>query len=228
MYRLDLGDPTLAVPVAVYQVDGELVTKRELRAEGGKLSAAFFAEDHAALGAVPVAWSGAACEARVLELGSAPKTRPVFYALPPDSGPVAGMHVALREYRHADGRRAYDVDGAALPGFTQTETPLAWVWANPVRAKLPVRDYLSELRADAGPDQCVTSEGAVMLDGSRSSAGDTPIVRHVWKVAGAEPCELVEGAQVTLELAPGLHSIDLTVVDGSGNLATDTVVVRVR
>jgi hypothetical protein len=174
-----------------------------------------------------VAWSGAACEERVLEVSGAPKTKPLFYALPPGSTPVAGLHVPLHAYRHADGRLAYDVAGAAHDGFEMEATPLAWVWANPLRVALPVRDYLGALRAGAGADQC-TDARTITLDGSRSSAGDAPIVRHVWRVPGRGACERLEGARVTLELAPGLHSLDLTVVDALGNLSTDTVVVRVR
>ena len=44
----------------------------------------------------------------------------------------------------------------------------------------------------------------------------------------AEACPRLEGARVTMQLPPGLHSIDLTIVDAAGHLSTDTVVVRVR
>ena len=228
MYRLPLDEPKLQVPVALYQVDGQLLTKHELRPGAEKLAAAFFAQDHALPQTVPVAWSGAACEPRTLEASATPKTKPLFHALPASASPASPQHVALYEYRHPDGRRAYDVDGAELAGFVRTGEPLAWVWANPVRVELPVRDYLSALVADAGEDQCLASGSAVTLDASQSTAGSSPIIRYVWKVSGAGPCELVEGPRVTLQLSPGLHSIDLTVVDAAGNMSADTLIVRVH
>ena len=228
MYRLDLTDERLAVPVAVYEIDGLPLTKRELRPGVSKLSASFFAQDHAVLGAVPVAWSGAACEPRSLLLGADPASTPVFYALPADTSPAPTHTVPLYEYTHADGRRAYSVDdAAALDGFERVQEPFALVWENPIRVNLPVGDYLGELIAVAGDDQCVSAGGVVTLDASASVAQGAAIARYVWRVPGLQPCELVEGQRLELELPPGLHSIELTVVDEAGNVSSDTLIVRV-
>jgi hypothetical protein len=174
-----------------------------------------------------VAWSGAACEPRVLELGEHPKTRPLFYALPPDATPSA-HHAPLYEYRHADGRRVYDSEGAELPGFVRNPEPLAYVWANPVRVKLPVRAYLAGPIARAGDDQCVTQGSEVTLDGDQSQAGEANIVRYLWSIPNAQPCSLVEGARVTVRLPQGLHSTELTVIDERGHRSSDTLLVRVE
>lgn len=226
MYRLALDDPRLTVPVAFYQVEGEFLTNRELSEEGDGLIASFFAYDRPAEAALPVAWSGAACEPRTLELSPDPKSRPLFYAFPPDATP-SSHHVALYEYRHPDGRRVYDTEDADLPEFERQAAPLAYVWKNPVRVKLPVRAYLAGPLARAGEDQCVTEGTRVTLDGSQSKPGDAPLVRYVWSIPNAEPCAVLEGEKVTVDLPRGLHSIELTVIDERGRKSSDTVLVRV-
>ena len=78
----------------------------------------------------------------------------------------------------------------------------------------------------AGDDQCVSAGERVTLDATASVAMGSPIARHVWKVPGLS-CELTEGATIEVELPPGQHSIELTVVDEAGNVSSDTLIVRV-
>jgi hypothetical protein len=55
------------------------------------------------------------------------------------------------------------------PSGFAVATPIARVWASPVHVALPVADFLGDLVADAGADQCITPTQAasgVMLDAS--------------------------------------------------------------
>lgn len=86
--------------------------------------------------------------------------------------------------------------------------------------------------ADAGADQtvectCVPAT-TVQLDGSASSdadAGDTLV--HTWSGAFPEGGGTVTGANPTVTLPLGTHTITLRVDDGNGGTASDTVQISV-
>jgi hypothetical protein len=235
LYRVDLEGPAMNLPVAVYALGEEtpldLVTKRGLRRASPELAAAFLALERPREDAVAIAWSGPSCSAdRRLEATSSPATAPLFYALPTDA--EGDGTAPLYEYTHADGRRAYALDGAALAeGFERADTALALVWESPVRVALPVSDYLGDLVAEAGPDQCLQATDdapvAVTLDGSGSEVIGGTITRYLWRVADAEPCEYIEGPSVTFELAPGLHTVELEITDDAGNVSRDSLTIEV-
>lgn len=84
--------------------------------------------------------------------------------------------------------------------------------------------------ANAGPDQTVESTGpsgaSVTLDGSGSSDPDPD--NDPLTFAWTGPFGTASGPNPTVALPLGTHTITLTVVDGHGGTATDTVVVQVR
>jgi hypothetical protein len=231
MYRLDLDDARVVLPVPVYDrggpLPGDFVTKRGLRRGAPAMAAAFLAPDRPMRGTVPVAWSTGRCGAgRRLVAGGAPATTPVFHALPPDTTPAPAGTVALYELTAADGRRAYALADAAVPaGFTRAARPLALVWRNPVRVALPVADYLGDLVADAGDDQCVAAGADVTVDASRSSVSGGTVKAVRWHVPGLAPCEWLDGASTRVRLAPGVHEITVEVLDSNGNVGMDAVTV---
>jgi hypothetical protein len=103
----------------------------------------------------------------------------------------------------------YDGDPRVDPGayeYTSTNTP-------------PV--------ANAGPDQTVTAGvtcfATVALDGSASSDPDGDPLTYTW----TGPFGTVSGPAASVTLPGGVHAITLTVHDGRGGSASDTVVVTV-
>jgi hypothetical protein len=140
MYRLDLGDPRVPLPVAVYSRDGDAIPDRfraGLSPEGEfKWSdVAFFAFDRPADNVVPIyAVSG---EDGAMRLSREPAEQlndaPLFYAIPPDAADRPEATVPLLEFLNSgSGRFAYSADpNWRRDGFRRSEGPLAYVWPNP-------------------------------------------------------------------------------------------------
>jgi len=84
--------------------------------------------------------------------------------------------------------------------------------------------------ANAGPDQAITdSDGngseQVALNGSGSSDPDGTIRSYVWREGGSQ---IATGANPTVTLSVGQHTITLTVTDNGGLTDTDTVTIAVN
>jgi hypothetical protein len=81
--------------------------------------------------------------------------------------------------------------------------------------------------ADAGADQSVAAGpnclGVVSLNGTGSSDPDGDVLSYTW----TGPFGTVYGSTPTVSLPLGTHTITLTVDDGKGGSASDTVVVQV-
>jgi hypothetical protein len=81
--------------------------------------------------------------------------------------------------------------------------------------------------ADAGPDQAVNADAgcaaAVTLNGGGSTDPDGDALTYLW----SGPFGSASGAAPSVTLAPGTHVITLTVADGRGGSASDTVTVTV-
>jgi len=145
LYKLDLDDPRLALPVPVYALPGPEGVDRFGRAlgvpTGHGLRAAFFAPGRPRPGAVPVYDFGRDEGHRSLHVGKPPDARAVmlFFALPADTTPAPAGTVPLYEFVHSDGkRRAYATDKEwSRPGFRRSERPLCLVWRNPLDVTLP-------------------------------------------------------------------------------------------
>lgn len=161
MYRLDLTDPRLILPVPVYRCAGDGAAVRWGTADdvggesaGGEL--VFFALDRAREGAVPVLAEGLAGGAVALrvddrsEAGGRAGAAACFYALPAGTEPRPATCVPLFEYISEDGsRREYSAEeGAERPGLRRADEPLCLVWRNPMR--VPIR--WTEVRAGIGAE----------------------------------------------------------------------------
>jgi hypothetical protein len=113
MYRLDLSDPRLALPVPVYY--DKAGTYRTGRPELGK--PAFFALDRAVPGSVPVPSVGSA----------------LFNGLPVNAEKAAPQTVPLKEYISLDGKRRIYSTGTIREDHNVrlSERPPCRVWAAP-------------------------------------------------------------------------------------------------
>jgi hypothetical protein len=228
MYRLDLDDPRLLLPVAIYDRGTpsaqDLVDKRGLRPGDAPVAAAFFAADRPAPGTVPLSWSAPACVARQLVVGTSGASSPLFYALPA-SAPSAPGATPLYDYAGPGNAHIYSVaPSLSKPGFKRANA-VAQVWTSPLAVALPVADFLGDLVADAGPDQCATTEH-VTLDASASRDLAGPITTYSW-IDEATGCVIATGATAAVSLAPGPHAIQLRATDALGTVSTDEVSVTV-
>lgn len=145
MYRLDLADLRLALPVAIYAsaaipfASRQAAKPDESAAAPDLASIAFFAFDRPAEKLVAVYAEGATTgrSALSLEAGVGGEKRPVaFYALPADAASPPQATAPLYEYVADDGRRQYSVDPAAeIAGFRKNDRPLCRVWKNPFTSR---------------------------------------------------------------------------------------------
>jgi len=148
MYRLDLADPRLALPVPVYNVaSGKLpnrfATGRTAHPDPTSWRIAFFAPDRAAPGTVPVYAVPLAGEGMRLSVG-APTARPaekegspLCYALPADMKNPPAATIPLYEFIGEDGSaRAYSTDASAsFEGCRRREPAICRVWQSPFAAR---------------------------------------------------------------------------------------------
>jgi hypothetical protein len=183
MYTLDLTRPEAMVPGAVYgQMDERSVmtfTNRYwLHGSDASPILPFMAYDRPREDLAPAWYTSAACDpARRLVVGGTPQTVPVFYAVPPGSNNTNRVLVPLKEARSREGRYEYSTNEDA-PGDT-----IARVFPNPISVRLPVQDYLGELVADAGQDQCLTvanDRTTVLVELDATVSGPGLAQRFVW------------------------------------------------
>jgi len=140
MYRLDLSDPRLALPVAIYRAaDRCAVSARRTASAAEAVSAtdrtriAFFAFDRPGDRVVPVYAEDGEKGRLSLEADQQTQTRSIaFYALPPNSTSPPAATVPLYEYAADDGRLDYSVNSTTgVPGFRRKDKPLCRVWKSP-------------------------------------------------------------------------------------------------
>jgi len=145
MYRLDLADERLVLPVPVYEVaDGagaRLATRHGLPAYGKPLPIAFFALDRPKAGSIPVYGTQDDSSAWSLRAGAPGRPgEPLFHALPADMDEPPETTVPLFEFTRENGAgHVYAAgDGAAVAGFRRADRPLCRVWRNPLRWAFPI------------------------------------------------------------------------------------------
>jgi hypothetical protein len=154
----------------------------------------------------------------------------LFYAF--SSASDAQDSVPLYEYETSDGEYAYSVDGE-LPSaeWLVADTPLAWVYENPIHAPLPVGDYLGDFIADAGEDQCLSLGGretiSVEVDATSTQATKLPIVSTTWRVTVGEQCTARQGESASFSLPVGTHTIEVLIENEAGELSLATVMVTI-
>jgi hypothetical protein len=138
MYKLDLDDPRLVLPVPIYEVTGSdgpsrYRTRAKLPADLSLKAPpiAFFACERAAPGVVAMQIDGQAPGKNVQTFAP---TAP-FYALPPDTKPVPPTAVPLYAFYDAEHLwRAYRLNPDwQRPGFVpEGDGPACYVWRNPL------------------------------------------------------------------------------------------------
>jgi hypothetical protein len=134
MYRLDLSDPRLALPVAIYVQTKPNRSQRfgnflsDLWKEDGTGPLAFFALDRPGFKTVPVYESALGLQIGPPKLKQKENARLVFHALPADMPNSPATTVPLYVFKHKDGRRVYSTDPSPPLGFQRVEGPLCRVW----------------------------------------------------------------------------------------------------
>jgi hypothetical protein len=152
MYRLDLADPRLNLPVAVYRLArGGFGSASRFGTDDTGLRAAFFALERPAAGSVPV-FETTTAAGRALELGQPSRAaeggsrEPVFHALPADIDDPPAPTVPLYALVGPDGTTAgYGTGDEPERGalrIHRSERPICRVWKNPLSARLP-RDVVA-------------------------------------------------------------------------------------
>jgi hypothetical protein len=149
MYRLDLADERLALPVAFCRASDEAriepLKSVISRRPDQQHRIAFFAPDRPASVTVPVYQEDSPNGCHLLTLarpqppvGEKAKA-PVFYALPPDVPKPPAATVELWEYVGSDGsRRIYSTDGSrSISGYRRQDRPFCRVWRNPIGTAVP-------------------------------------------------------------------------------------------
>jgi hypothetical protein len=145
MYRLDLADPRLNLPVAIYRLArGGFGTASRLDKGDTRLRPAFFALERPAAGSVPV-FETMKGTAPALEAGVRSRTagagEPVFHALPADAEDPPATTVPLYAVQRADGTvmgyTTGDGPEPAAEGIRRSERPVCRVWHSPLRIALP-------------------------------------------------------------------------------------------
>lgn len=137
MYRLDLADPRLAIPVPVH----ETLPNRTLQFGTPQSTfsppvkgANFLALNHPGTATIPI--YGMASENGMSLTTSLPEGQniaPLFHAIALDTKDAPATTGALFEYVHSNtGQRHYDLNPQwAQEGFQRTEKPICRVWRNP-------------------------------------------------------------------------------------------------
>ena len=153
MYRLNVDDPRLALPVAVYQIRDKQDQRNYLLRDGVEKtrkwdfveSIPFYAIEPARayeglVGAYVHKIPGKNRQTPSLTVKRPlPNAKPLFYALPPtDTGKENSSIVPLYEYRHADTEEHLYSIQARLDkkGWIRTEKPLCHVWKAPANILL--------------------------------------------------------------------------------------------
>jgi hypothetical protein len=130
MYKLDLSDPRLNLPVAFDAEPDD--------GEGGR-RVGFFALERPGDGTVPIYERRDERGGRELVAGgpSPPGAPPVFYALPADHPSPPPNTALLFEFTREDGTRLIRSTAGAIAGYRRSASPACRVWVNPIAAALP-------------------------------------------------------------------------------------------
>lgn len=149
MYRLDLADERLVLPVPFCQTSDhalpEPLRSMSARMGGKSCSIAFFAPDRPAPGLVPLYRENlpnAGCRLAVTQPKQADQSKAplvVFHGLPSNSAKTSAATVELWEFVGDDGvRRVYSTHAKrSEPGFRRQDRPICRVWRSPYDLAIP-------------------------------------------------------------------------------------------
>ncbi|UCD30546.1 MAG: hypothetical protein JSV03_08790, partial [Planctomycetota bacterium] len=156
MYKLDLSDSRLNLPVPVYRIVGQggsvkWATARQIDVQNENGKVVFFALNRPREDAVPVYSETAANGWGILKVGDSPQHSEasvavtVLYALSAQTKPIPATTVPLFEYVSEDGLRREYSTNAVLPmlGFNRSKSPLCLVWRNPMAPNISSRFLIS-------------------------------------------------------------------------------------
>ncbi len=151
MYRLDLSDERLRVPVPVYSLSGQdppnrFATLNHLPSDRRGRPIAFFALDQPGPRTVPVYEWRTGPAPGLLKIATPPSLPadraplPVFYALEASIEQQPPTTTPLYEFLHEDGlKRAYSTERSrVVPGYRRSDQPVCLVWRNPLRLAFPL------------------------------------------------------------------------------------------
>lgn len=141
MYRLDLADRRLTLPVPIYETKtaaGQLLATGRQRNMRGRI--VWMAADQPGEGLVPIARVQPRPNRSELQVCGAPAAEvsagPLFYALPADS-PARPNTAPLYAWRHDQQPVVYALDAAVLPAeYRRDAQPLCRVWRYPLSAEI--------------------------------------------------------------------------------------------
>ncbi|HIQ23133.1 MAG TPA: hypothetical protein EYH34_18065 [Planctomycetes bacterium] len=144
MYKLDLADPRLVLPVPVYRWHDpsgavRLATRSDLPQDQPADDIPFFALDRPSPGAVALVWetTGQGVRLRATGAQEKPNARPLFYALPADVEDPPATTVLLFQRTGPEGQTRYATGEKGPPdGFPPTARAVCRVWRNPIAAKV--------------------------------------------------------------------------------------------
>ncbi|MGI8908197.1 MAG: hypothetical protein ACR2IE_17125 [Candidatus Sumerlaeaceae bacterium] len=157
MYKLDLDDERLRVPVPIYKVGSNRArysSKRDISAGDMNVHLAFFAPDRQRPGTVPIFANGVGDLTRLsLSAAQGHPSVPAFYAVPPDQKPAKESPLTpLYEFRKADGTYEYAAsESPAQPGMSRSEAPLCFVWPNVLQIDPSAIHHANEHTPGSGP-----------------------------------------------------------------------------
>jgi hypothetical protein len=135
MYKLDLDDPRLALPVAIYEAETEgdvRLGSHSVVAPQSPDRVAFFAPDRTAPGTIPIYERESDGKRGLTTERPSGDSAPLFHGLPADTANAPAMTKPLYEFAKSDGGRVYSTQ-TELSSFTRTERPICLVWENPLR-----------------------------------------------------------------------------------------------
>lgn len=226
MYRLRLDDERLNLPVAVYDQNGRgrLATKTDLEAKSGLVAPAFFALERPARDSKAFTWTAPDCDP-TRRLVAKDNGFPAFHALPIEAT-ASPANADLFEFINDRGQAIYSIE-TDRPGFTRSATALARVWKPSSRVKLPVGDYQGNLRANAGPDQCLGGS-EVILDASASRAQKGRITAYEWTIVSDYGRWTLAGVRQNLNWLPGVYWIELKITGDDLDHSIDHMMVKVQ
>ncbi len=154
MYKLDLADPRLVLPVPVYNLGDPaepraFATAEALPKEHKPRPIAFFSPDRAAPGLIPICRDSGDITSPIRSLtakttesaaGDIPGKAVLFYALPPDVKEPPAASVPLFEYtRESDGSKFWAAgENGSVQGYRKSDRPLCRVWKSPSSLSYPL------------------------------------------------------------------------------------------